>query len=87
VRIFRFVATKKAEHSIKIMCRVLGVSRSEFHAWAARAPSTRALADRRLTGRIAEIQSCRARPTGRRVCTPSCAWRTVSWSGASVWSG
>jgi putative transposase len=55
VRIFRFVAAKKAEHSIQIMCRVLGVSRSGFHAWAAREPSTRAVADRRLTGRIAEI--------------------------------
>jgi putative transposase len=55
VRIFRFVAAKKAEHSIQIMCRVLGVSRSGFHAWAVREPSTRAVADRRLTGRIAEI--------------------------------
>ena len=55
MRIFRFVAAKKAEHSIQIMCRVLGVSRSGFHAWAAREPSTRAVADRRLTGRIAEI--------------------------------
>jgi putative transposase len=57
VRIFRFVAAKKAEHSIKIMCRVLEVSRSGYHAWAARAPSTRALADQRLTGRIAEIHA------------------------------
>ena len=55
MRIFRFVAAKKAEHSIQIMCRVLGVSRSGYHAWAAREPSTRALADRRLSGRIAEI--------------------------------
>jgi transposase InsO family protein len=28
VRIFRFIAAKKAEHSIQIMCRVLRVSRS-----------------------------------------------------------
>jgi putative transposase len=55
VRIFRFIAAKKAEHSIKIMCRVLEVSRSGFHAWAARAPSKRAVADAALTGRIAEI--------------------------------
>jgi len=55
VRIFRFVAAKKAEHSIQIMCRVLGVSRSGYHAWAAREPSVRAVADRRLTGRIVEI--------------------------------
>ena len=55
MRIFRFVAAKKAEHSIKIMCRVLGVSRSGFHAWVVREPSTRTVADGRLTGRIAEI--------------------------------
>ena len=55
MRIFRFIAATKAEHSIQIMCRVLGVSRSGFHAWARREPSARALADRALTGRIAEI--------------------------------
>jgi putative transposase len=55
VRIFRFIAAKKAEHSIKIMCRVLEVSRSGFHAWAAREPSARAVADAALTDRIAEI--------------------------------
>jgi putative transposase len=55
VRIFGFIAAKKAEHSISIMCRVLGVSRSGFHAWRARKPSARALEDQRLTARIAEI--------------------------------
>jgi putative transposase len=57
VRIFRFIAAKRAEHSIKIMCRVLGVSRSGFHAWAKREPSARAVADAALTGRIAEIHA------------------------------
>jgi len=55
VRIFRFIAAKKAGHSIKIMCRVLEVSRSGFHAWERREPSPRAVEDARLTGRIAEI--------------------------------
>jgi putative transposase len=53
--IFGFIAAKKAEHSIALMCRVLGVSRSGFHAWRARKPSARALEDQRLTVRIAEI--------------------------------
>jgi putative transposase len=57
VTIFRFIAAKRAEHSIKIMCRVLEVSRSGFHAWARREPSARAIADRALTGRIAEIHA------------------------------
>jgi transposase InsO family protein len=55
VRIFGFIAAKRAEHSISIMCRVLGVSRSGFHAWLARKPSARALEDARLTARIAEL--------------------------------
>src|SRR4051812_15280059 len=53
--IFRFIAAKKAEHSIKTMCRVLGVSRSGYHAWERRPPSARALADARLTERIRVI--------------------------------
>ena len=53
--IFGFIAAKKAEHSIKLMCRVLGVSRSGFHAWQARRPSARAIEDQRLIVRIAEI--------------------------------
>ncbi len=53
--IFGFIAAKKAEHSIKTMCRVLEVSRSGFHAWARREPCQRAVEDRALSGRIAEI--------------------------------
>jgi putative transposase len=52
---FAFIASKKAEHSIKTMCRVLGVSRSGYHAWAERPPSPRAVKDARLTERIVEI--------------------------------
>ena len=55
--VFTFIAAKKAEHSITLMCRVLEVSRSGFHAWAVRAPSARAVADRALSGRIAEIHT------------------------------
>jgi putative transposase len=57
VRIFRFIAAKRAEHSIQLMCRVLEVSRSGFHAWARREPSARAVADRALSERIAEIHT------------------------------
>jgi putative transposase len=55
VSVFGFIAAKKAEHSIAIMCRVLEVSRSGFHAWQARKPCKRALEDERLTVRIREI--------------------------------
>ena len=53
--IFGFIAAKKAEHSIKTMCRALGVSRSGFHAWERRVPSARRVADARLLERIREI--------------------------------
>ena len=33
VTAFGFIAAKRTEHSVKTMCRVLGVSRSGFHAW------------------------------------------------------
>jgi putative transposase len=62
--IFRFIAAKKAEHSIKTMCRVLGVSRSGFHAWQNRAPSARALEDERLTERIRQIHTDNRRVYG-----------------------
>jgi putative transposase len=55
--IFGFVASKKAEHSIAMMCRVLGVSRSGYHAWATRPPSPRALEDEQLIEQIGEIHA------------------------------
>jgi putative transposase len=62
VRIYRFIAAKKAEHAIQIMCRVLGVSRSGYHAWAVRPPSARTVADQLLIDRIAVIHK-RSRET------------------------
>ena len=55
--IFGFIAAKKAEHPIKTMFRVLGVSRSGFHAWQRRGPSARWREDERLLERIREIHA------------------------------
>ena len=52
---FAFIAAEKAEHSIKLMCRVLEVSRSGYYAWAGREPCARAREDERLTARIREL--------------------------------
>jgi putative transposase len=52
VSVFGFIAAEKTNYPISLMCRVLGVSRSGFHAWAQRPPSQRALADAALTERI-----------------------------------
>jgi putative transposase len=56
VSCFRFIAAKKATFPISLLCQVLGVSRSGFHAWQRRAPSRRALGDASLLKRIGEIR-------------------------------
>ena len=50
-----FVAARKTEHYVKTMCRVLGVSRSGYHAWERRPPSSRPREDAALTERIGQI--------------------------------
>jgi transposase InsO family protein len=58
VTVFGFIAARKTEHSVKTMCRVLGVSRSGYHAWERRPPSPRLREDVALTewiGRIHEL--------------------------------
>jgi putative transposase len=55
VSVYRFIAARKTEHSVKTMCRVLGVSRSGYHAWACRSPSSRSRQDAALSERIAQI--------------------------------
>jgi putative transposase len=57
VTVFRFLAAEKTNHSISLMCRLLGVSRSGFHAWEQRAPSQRALVDAQLSERIREMHA------------------------------
>ena len=52
MKCFCFIAAEKANHSISLMCKLLGVSRSGFHAWERRPPSDRALADAWLAERI-----------------------------------
>ena len=53
--VYRFIVAEKAAHSIAIMCRVLEVSRSGYHAWTRRPLGPRALEDARLTARIREL--------------------------------
>jgi putative transposase len=55
VSCFRFIAAEKANYPISLLCRMLGVSRSGFHAWERRSPSDRELADAWLVERIREI--------------------------------
>ncbi len=53
--IFRFIAAEKASFPIAVLCDVLEVSRSGFHAWQKRSPSPRAREDERLLALIEPI--------------------------------
>lgn len=55
--VFRFIEAQKAEFPISLSARVLGVSRSGFHAWGGRPPSDLELSDARLRERISEIHA------------------------------
>src|SRR5512144_845517 len=67
-----FIAAHMAEHAVRLMCRVLGVSRSWFHAWRRAAPTRAERATRRevLVAEIREIfEASRqryGRPSGSR---------------------
>ncbi len=54
---FAFIEAEKANFPITVMCRVLGVTPSGFHAWCGRPPSARSLADAELTATIRAIHA------------------------------
>jgi len=54
---FSFIDAEKANFPITVMCRVLSVSPSGFHAWCGRPPSVRAVADEALTLTIRTIHT------------------------------
>jgi putative transposase len=57
VTVFRFIEAEQAEFPISLSARLLGVSRSGFHAWRRRPPSERALNDAWLTEKVKEIHA------------------------------
>ena len=59
--VFRFIDAEKGNFDVAVMCRVLGVSRSGYYAWARRPPSERALANATL---VEEIRRVHARSDG-----------------------
>jgi putative transposase len=64
VSVFRFIAAERACHSVKTLCRVLGVSRSGFHAWSSRPLSARALSDQLLLERVRQLHLASRRTYG-----------------------
>src|SRR5512144_394124 len=61
-----FIAAHMAEHAVRLMCRVLGASRSWFHAWQRAAPTRAERAIRREV-LVAEVPS---RPAGNGTAPP-----------------
>jgi putative transposase len=57
VSCFRFIRAERANFPISLMCRLLDVSRSGFHAWLGRAPCERRRRDDELVGRIRAIHA------------------------------
>jgi putative transposase len=39
---YQFIADQAAQHAVRLLCRVLGVSRSGYVAWRTRPPAARA---------------------------------------------
>jgi putative transposase len=54
---FAFIAVEKADFPVRLLCRVLEVSRAGFYAWHTRAPSAHARGDERLGLEIAAIHA------------------------------
>ncbi len=84
--VFRFIAAKKAEFPVSLLCSTLGVSTAGLYAWWTRPPSQRALDDAQRTAHSARIHDAPSAVTGRRACMPSCALRACG-SAESALSG
>ena len=54
---FGFIAVEKATFPVRVLCRVLQVSRAGFYAWQARPPAPRTYEDERLGLEIAAIHA------------------------------
>ena len=55
--VFRFIDAEKGNFDVAVMCRVLGVSRSGYYAWARRPPSERTVANAALTEEIRRVHA------------------------------
>jgi transposase InsO family protein len=55
--VFRFIDAEQSNFDVAVMCRVLGVSRSGYYAWAGRPPSERAVANAALVAEIRRVHA------------------------------
>jgi transposase InsO family protein len=57
VSCYQFIAAERAQHSVALLCRVLGVARSAFYAWLHHRPSSRQQRDAALAAAIQAIHA------------------------------
>jgi putative transposase len=57
VSTFSLIDAEKATYPVAMLCRILGVSKSDYYAWRNRSPSRRTRQDALLTEKIREIHS------------------------------
>lgn len=76
---YAFIAKHRMRWPVRMVCRVLGVSSSGFYEWHARVPSTRQVANERLTGLIRQsFQASDGTYGSRRV------WRDIQGWGEAA---
>ena len=61
---FAFIAAREVAFPVNTICRVLGVTRSGFYAWAKRAKPARARSDAQLTATVAAVHERSRRTYG-----------------------
>jgi hypothetical protein len=83
VSCYRLIDAEKPHHQVSRLCRVLGVARAGYNAWASRPPSQRTLTDADLAQQVRTSTLATLGPTARRACLPSCASAWTSTSAAS----
>ena len=52
---FSFIHAEKALHSVSALCRILGVTRQGYYAWASREPSARLASDAELQDSVERV--------------------------------
>ena len=76
---FAFIAAKKAEHRVTILCRCMRVTRSGFYAWMRRGLSARAQRDLVLRTKLRAFHAA----SGHRYGRPR-LWKDLKEDGEAV---
>jgi putative transposase len=83
VSCYRLIDAEKPHHQVSRLCRVLGVARAGYHAWASRPPSQRTLEDAYLGEQVRQIHARSRGTMARHACMPNSGWAWTSMSAAN----